>query len=60
MEENKKASDMNLREYYLGIAMEIYGKPEIKFGKTGKAGIDYSEYVKKCNELVDNMIKLSK
>jgi hypothetical protein len=57
--EDKKATDMTLREYYLGIAMKIVGEPQSKL-INGKGKIDYKGYVKQCNELVDNLMKYSK
>jgi hypothetical protein len=57
--EDKKASDMTLREYYLGIAMQIVEPPKHVLNK-GKMQQDFKGYVQQCNEIVDNLMKFSK
>jgi hypothetical protein len=57
--ENKKVADMTLREYYLGIAMQVVGQPRHVL-ENGRAVTDYKGYVAECNEIVDNIMKLSK
>ncbi len=56
---NKKAVNMTLREYYLGIAMRILDPPRHSI-KNGKQGIDYKGFTKQCEDLVDNFMKYSK
>jgi hypothetical protein len=57
--EDKKVSEMTLREYYLGIAMQIISPPQERM-RNGKIAMDYKRYVTQCNELVNQLMKINK